>query len=89
MINDVLFVLVYFSISLAGVSTEVKTDKVEQRGFQARGNGDTAAGGEADEVPAWEFVVEWPSGHSLRWRSSIAANPQSLERGPVEMDKFR
>lgn len=81
--KDVLFVLAYFSISLAGVSTEVKTDKVEQRGFQACGSGDTVAGGEADAVLAGAFVGEWPSGHSLRWRSSIAANPQSLERGHV------
>lgn len=76
LISDVLSVLAHFSISLAGVSTEVKTDKAGQRGFQASGSGDTAAGGEADEVPAGAFVGEWPSGHSLGWRSSTAANPQ-------------
>lgn len=83
LISDVLSALAHFSINLAGVSTEVKTDKAGQRGFQASGSGDTAAGGEADEVPAGAFVAEWPSGHSLRWRSSTAANPQSLEEGHV------
>lgn len=68
---------------MADVSGEVKADEVELCGFQVSGHGDTGAGGEADEFPAGELEVEWPSGCSFRWRSSVAANPQSWERGRV------